>query len=128
MLRIYLYLTFGWLVISTIGILGRKHRVGELVLKASYVVFLLLFTEAISVLGIHVKTGRWTFQEQDNFARTMFRARPYVISGGNPNAHNTRNGIHYTHNSAGFRGKDFPTKSEKIRIATVGGSTTYGMR
>jgi lysophospholipase L1-like esterase len=127
MLRIYLYLTFGWLVISTIGILGRKRRVGKLLLKASYVGFLLLFIEAVSVLGFYVKTRRWTFQEQDNFARTMFEARPYMIGAGKPSAQITRNGIRYTHNSAGFRGKDFPTKSQKIRIVTIGGSTTYGV-
>jgi len=127
MLRIYLYLTFGWLVVSTIGILGRKRRVGKLLLKASYVVFLLLFIEAISVLGFYVKTRRWTFQEQDNFARSMFEARPYMIGAGKPDAQITRNGIRYTQNSAGFRGKDFPTKSQKIRIVTIGGSTTYGV-
>ena len=96
-------------------------------LKASYVVFLLFFIEAISVLGFYAKTHRWTFQEQDNFARTMFQPRPYIIGAGKPYAQITRNGIRYTQNSAGFRGKDFSIKSRKIRIVAIGGSTTYGV-
>lgn len=127
MLRIYFYLVLGWLAFVVLAILLRNHATGKYLRRFSYVVFLLLFVEAICVVGFYVKTKRWYFQEQANFARTMFEPHPYIVGKGKPNAHVSFKGISYSHNCEGFRGPDFPAKSKKTRVIAIGGSTTYGV-
>jgi len=44
-----------------------------------------------------------------------------------PGKYLTKDGIVYNINSKGFRGREFTTKKEKIRIIAFGGSTTIGL-
>jgi lysophospholipase L1-like esterase len=60
----------------------------------------------------------------------MCQLHPYLGNYLVPNVNTTRNGIHITHNSHGWRGDEFQMakKPGRFRIVAVGGSSTYGVQ
>jgi lysophospholipase L1-like esterase len=126
MLRVYLYMFLGWLVFTASALLVRRSAARKYMLRASYVVFLLFCAEAACVFGFYIKNHRWTFADQRSYLRQLHDPHPYLVAVPKKNAHVTFRGISYTHNSQGFRGRDIPPKSDRLRIVAVGGSTTYG--
>jgi lysophospholipase L1-like esterase len=126
MLKVYLYALAVWFLIIAVGIVYRRQRVGKVLLRAGYVIFILFCIEFACVLAFYIKNGRWTYDERKVYLRKLFEPHPYMIGVPRPGVSITFRGKTYTHNSVGFRGKEFPPKSNKIRVVAMGGSTTYG--
>ncbi|MDQ6653915.1 MAG: GDSL-type esterase/lipase family protein [Acidobacteriota bacterium] len=127
MLLIYLLLVLGWTAFTATALIVKRGSTRTFLLRFSYVVLILFFAEAACIIGFYLMNHRWTFNDQSEYVRTLFEAHPYLIGAGKPNAHVTHQGVTYTHNIQGFRGKDFPAKTTKLRVVTIGGSTTYGI-
>jgi lysophospholipase L1-like esterase len=126
MLKIYLYALAVWVLIITLGVVYRRKKIGKILLRAGYVILILFCIEFACVLAFYVKNGRWTYDERKVYLRTLFEPNPRMIGVPRPNVQVTFRGKTYTHNSQGFRGKEFSPKSNKIRVIAMGGSTTYG--
>ena len=71
--------------------------------------------------------GKWYFRERQTSARGLVQPHPYFGACLVPNVSEERGGVRITHNSFRCRGPEFarPKPPGKIRIATLGGSTTY---
>ena len=127
MLKIYT----GWLllVIGTFlaAFITRKSRQGKPLLRLSYGLFLLLVLEGGCVLFYFYYTGTWTFRGRENYNIEFFEADPYLVATPKPNLKLSFNGKVITHNAEGFRGPVAETPKSKVRIAVVGGSTSYGV-
>jgi lysophospholipase L1-like esterase len=126
MLKVYLFMIVGWLVLTSIGIFLKPSRFRRYLLKFTYVVLLLFAVEFGCVLAFYFKNHRWAFNDDRGYLRELFEPHPYLVGVPRKNAHVARNGLSYTHNSQGYRGRDFAPKSQKARVITMGGSTTYG--
>lgn len=126
MLRIYLILFLGWLALTLVAFRARRDGAGRLLLRLSYVVMLAFCVEAACLVALYVKNGRWSFDDQREYLSRLYEPHPYLVAAPRPRAHVEYKGVSYTHNSQGFRGAEFAPKSERLRVATVGGSTTYG--
>lgn len=125
MLKIYLWSFIIWIVILIIALIVRKTKAGKILLIFSFSVFILFVIEMAAIVGFKVKYGYWTFKEKYNENAEIFKAHPYLVGVPKKNVSLKMRGKIYSHNSQGFRAKDFPPKSNKIRVATIGGSTTY---
>ena len=126
MLKIYIVALAGWALLIACGLALRRRRAGKYLLRAAYAVFLLFCVELACVLAFYVKNGRWTFDEQKVYLRRLFEAHPYMVGAPRRGVSVTFKGKSYTHNSQGFRGRDFPARSARVRVVAMGGSTTYG--
>jgi lysophospholipase L1-like esterase len=126
MLKVYLYALAVWFLIIAVGLVYRRQKAGRVLLKVGYVVFLLFCVEFACVVAFYIKNGRWTYDERKVYLRKLFEPHPYMIGVPRRSVSVTFRGKTYTHNSEGFRGKEFPPKSAKIRVVAMGGSTTYG--
>jgi lysophospholipase L1-like esterase len=85
--------------------------------------------EMSSAVSYKVLFGQWSHSQYMNLNRYMFQSHPYLVGSLIKGATHQRENLLYSHNSHGYRGAEFTkTKPErKIRIATLGGSTTYGV-
>ncbi len=85
--------------------------------------------ELASSLAYKKLFGNWSHYYYMNLNRFMFQSHPYLVGSLIKNAELERDGLHYTHNSAGYRGIEFNEKKTegKIRVVAIGGSTTYGV-
>jgi len=126
MLRTYLILFLGWVVLTAVALRLRRRGAGKFLWRLSYVVFLVFCVEAACLLAFYVKNRRWTFDDQREYLSRLYEPHPYLVAAPRPGAHVEYKGISYTHNSQGFRGAEIPPKSGRLRVAAVGGSTTYG--
>ncbi|MGH9967633.1 MAG: SGNH/GDSL hydrolase family protein [Pyrinomonadaceae bacterium] len=126
MLRVYLSLALACLLLGVSAFLVKQPKARRVLARLSYVVLLFLFVEAASVLALYVKFQRWPFNDRTDYLRQLYEPHPYLVAKARPNAHIIFRGITYSHNAQGFRGKDIPQKSGKLRVIAVGGSTTYG--
>jgi len=81
--------------------------------------------EVCSLIALRVNTGMWLYREPVNPNSWLFDSHPNLVALPSPNKRHVMGQSTATHNSLGFRGDEFPAKSEKIRVVTVGGSTTY---
>jgi lysophospholipase L1-like esterase len=126
MLRTYLILFVGWIALTLVAFVVRRRGGGKFLLRLSYVVFLIFCVEAACVLAFYIKNRRWTFDDQREYLSRLYEPHPYLVAAPRPGAHVEYKGVSYTHNSRGFRGAEFAQKSERLRVAAVGGSTTYG--
>lgn len=126
MLKVYLFILVGWLALTFLGFITKRPRARRYILRFSYVVLLLICIEFACVMAFYVKNRRWTFNDERAYLSQLFEAHPYLVAAPRKNAHVSHRGISYTHNSQGFRGPQIPPKSERLRIATIGGSSTYG--
>lgn len=126
MLKVYLFMIVGWLALTIVGVSLRRGVLGRYILKASYVVLILFCIEFACVMAFFMKNRTWPFNDQRVFLRELFEPHPYLVGVPRKNARVSYRGISYTHNAQGFRGRDFPARSVKIRVIAMGGSTTYG--
>jgi len=126
MLKIYFILVICWIFLLSAGIILRKKRSGKIVLFTVYFIFFLFMTELTCLLALKIKTGFWLFNERYNPNAILFEPHPYLVSKPIPNAVLDIKGIHYEHNSEGWRGNEFKNDTSKLKIITIGGSTTYG--
>jgi lysophospholipase L1-like esterase len=126
MLKVYLFALAVWVLIITPGVIYRRKKIGKALLRLGYFIFILFCIELACILAFYVKNGRWTYDERKVYLRQLFEPNPYMIGVPRRNVSVTFRGKTYTHNSTGFRGKEFPPKSQKIRVIAMGGSTTYG--
>lgn len=109
---------------------AKKSKAVSMVIKMG--ILLLLITASIelaSSLAFRILHGTWSHTYHANPNRFIFEPHPYLIGSLKKNAEYEREGLIYSHNSDGYRGKEFPkAKSEGLtRIVTIGGSTTYGV-
>lgn len=126
MLSFYLWTFIAWFIILITGISKRKNWFGKNLLRFAYVVLILFLLEGTCLLAIKVKTGYWLFHEKYNLNAELFEPHPYLVGVPKKNVWLKVKGITYTHNSEGFRGKEFSKRKTKKRIIAIGGSTTYG--
>lgn len=80
----------------------------------------------MSLLALKINTGYWLFHELKNPNAELFSPHPYLVSQPIPGARLQIRGITYSHNSLGYRNKEFSKQKTKYRIIAIGGSTTYG--
>ena len=87
----------------------------------------LVSIEAASELGYRLYKGKWYYRERQTSPRGLVQLHPYFGACFVPNVSEERGGVRITHNSFRSRGPEFarPKPPGKIRIATLGGSTTY---
>jgi lysophospholipase L1-like esterase len=85
--------------------------------------------EFASAIAFKSHYGQWSHNYHMNLNRFIFEPHPYLIGSLIKSTEYEREGLKYSHNSAGFRGEEFPTKKDRsiTRVATLGGSTTYGV-
>lgn len=126
MLRVYLSLALACILLGGGAFLVKQSTARKVLSRLSYIVLVFLFVEAASVVALYVKFHRWPFNDRTDYLRQLYEPHPYLVAKAKPNAHVTFRGITYSHNAQGFRGKDIPQKSAKLRVIAVGGSTTYG--
>lgn len=126
MFQVYLYALVIWFLIIVAGIALRRRKAGRILLRVSYAVFILFCVEFACVLAFYIRNGRWTYDERKVYMRRLFEPHPYMVGVPRKSVSVTFRDITYTHNAEGFRGKDFAPKSSKVRVAALGGSTTYG--
>jgi lysophospholipase L1-like esterase len=126
MLRIYLILFVGWVVLAAVALRLRRRGAGKFLLRLSYVLMLIFCVEAACVLAFYVKNRRWTFDDRREYLSRLYGPHPYLVATPRPGARVEHGGVSYTHNSRGFRGPEIAPKSGRLRVVAVGGSTTYG--
>lgn len=126
MLRVYLILFLGWVALTLAALRLRRRGAGRVLLRVSYVVFILFCVEAACVAALYVKNGRWSFDDQREYLSRLYEPHPYLVAVPRPGARVEHRGVSYTHNSKGFRGPEPAPGSGRLRVVAVGGSTTYG--
>jgi len=107
--------------------LGAIRKKGLVAFAVTLSVYSLVLLELASLLILRVETGRWVFEYNENPNPKLFSPHPYLTAIPKPDSHETYLGKRISHNSDGFRGPPIADKSKRIRIAAVGGSTTYGV-
>jgi lysophospholipase L1-like esterase len=87
----------------------------------------LMGIEAVSQIAYCISTGSWYWVVRKTSARNLVQPHPYFGACLEPNVSVQRKGVTIRHNSFRCRGPEFarPNPRTKIRIATLGGSTTY---
>ena len=92
---------------------------------------ILIFTsvEMVSALAYRALTGNWVHTIVVNQNQYLFEEHPQLVGSLIKNASHKRDSLTYSHNSKGYRCAEFTTEKPagKIRIVTIGGSTTYGV-
>ncbi|MBT4729481.1 MAG: hypothetical protein HOK35_06085 [Cytophagia bacterium] len=126
MLNLYLWTAIIWIIILVIGIAMRKKWLGKNFLRLAYILLILILLEGVCLLALKIKSGYWLFNEKYNLNAELFEPHPYLVGVPKKNAELKVNGITYSNNAEGFRGKEFEKAKSKTRIVAVGGSTTYG--
>lgn len=93
------------------------------------IVLVALSIELASAISYKVLFGQWSHNQYMNLNRYMFQSHPYLVGSLIKGANHQREDLLYAHNSLGYRGAEFSKEKsrDKIRIATIGGSTTYGV-
>lgn len=79
--------------------------------------------ELLCATALRLLQGNWTYAAE-NYNQKLFEPDTLLVGVPKKNISLAIQGIHYSHNSDGFRGKNFQAKTKK-RIACIGGSTTY---
>jgi lysophospholipase L1-like esterase len=85
--------------------------------------------ELTSAIAYKAITGNWAHRIAKNQNQYLFEEHPELVGSLIKNATHTRGNLTYSHNSLGYRSNEFTVEKpkEKIRIVTLGGSTTYGV-
>lgn len=95
------------------------------------VLIILIFAsvEILSALTYRALTGNWAHEIVTNQNQYLFEEHPQLVGSLIKNANRKSGDLTYSHNSKGYRSDEFSTKKPegKIRIVTLGGSTTYGV-
>lgn len=125
MISIYIIILITWVAVALTGILMKKNRLRKVVRIFSYVTFLLILFEVTSLTVLRITSGMWLFNVKGNKNNLMFEPHPYLVAAPKKNMKLEIKGKTYTHNSSGYRGKEFLPVKSKPRIIALGGSTTY---
>lgn len=128
--NIYFWFISIFLLLSSVFVASKKVRFANAVIKMALLIMIAFACiEFSSSLAFKFLYGSWCHTYYANPNQHIFESHPYLIGTLRKNAQYEREGLKYSHNSQGYRGEEFPkTKSKgKIRIVTVGGSTTYGV-
>ncbi|MGK0384267.1 MAG: lysophospholipase L1-like esterase [Bacteroidia bacterium] len=85
--------------------------------------------ELTSAVTYRILFGNWAYSIVKNQNQYLFEEHPQLVGALIKNASHTRGDLTYSHNSKGFRSDEFTAAKpkDKIRIMTLGGSTTYGV-
>ena len=85
--------------------------------------------ELTSAIAYKAIAGNWAHRIAKNQNQYLFEEHPELVGSLIKNATHTRGNLTYSHNSLGYRSNEFTVEKpkEKIRIVTLGGSTTYGV-
>jgi len=126
-IKIYLIIFIIWIVLDLVAYYYRKVRIGKILIRLVYIIFILGCIEITSVFGFFLTSGKWIFKESYNYNADLYEPHPYLVGVPKKNVQKSSGGIVYSHNSSGFRGEEFKVKSDKNRIIAIGGSTTYGV-
>ncbi|MFT4682184.1 MAG: lysophospholipase L1-like esterase [Granulosicoccus sp.] len=129
-LRVYYF--FGsvfFFLLALLSVSGLPIWLSKLLKVTVYVLIIIGSVEFASAVAYRVLFGNWSHHQYVNLNKYMFQSHPYLVGTLIEGANHERDSLLYAHNSLGYRGTEFAkTKPEgKIRIATVGGSTTYGV-
>lgn len=81
--------------------------------------------EVCSLIALRVNYGHLLYDERVNPNAWIFEEHPYMVALPQGSKRYRVDGIEITHNSLGFRGREFPAKGVKKRVVAIGGSTTY---
>lgn len=92
------------------------------------IIFLALL-EVVLNLYYYSQKHNWYFLSPEHPNKNLFEPHPYLGLTNKALADETNKGIRIQHNSKGQRGKEYSSEdlSTATRIATIGGSTTYGV-
>lgn len=91
------------------------------------IVFFLIVAELLCAVALRFAEGNWIYTRGKNQNYELFEPHQQLVGVPRKNISVTLNGIHYTHNSSGFRGSELADVKTKKRIVCIGGSTTYGI-
>jgi lysophospholipase L1-like esterase len=119
-----------FLTILTAVLMVRRHgKRGRRLEKYCFVLFFtLLLLEGLSAVVLRWQSGNWLYFTKHNQNELLFKAHPYLVGVNRENVELTLNGVKFSHNSKGFRNAEWGKKTPaKMRIAAIGGSTTYGV-
>ena len=116
----FLISVFLWKAIS-------NKSVGTFFRNISWLLFLFIITEIFSNLFLYAFTKQWVYREREINNSVLFEPHSYLIGANKKKSSVQLTGKTYTHNSLGMRGPEATQKTDRIRIMTIGGSTTYGI-
>lgn len=125
--KIYFIVFIIWVLLNLIAYFNRRSRIGKVLFRFIYLIFILGCIEIASVFGFFLTSGKWLFKEDYNYNADLYEPHPYLVGVPKKNVQKSSGGINYSHNSFGYRGEEFKPKSGKKRIIAIGGSTTYGV-
>jgi lysophospholipase L1-like esterase len=127
-----IYYWFGCVFLLILGASSIKWKSTRFRNILKSITMLLIITASVEfacAIAFKAHYGQWSHNFHMNLNRFIFEPHPYLIGSLIKSAEYEREGLKYSHNSAGFRGEEFPMRkySSITRIATLGGSTTYGV-
>jgi lysophospholipase L1-like esterase len=108
---------------------GFRKRLWRVLLFGLYPILALTLAEASCQVVYRALRGSWRLAsfpgDQIHFA---FRKHPYLVGVPRPGFSRELGGVRVSHNSRGQRGPEIaqPKRPGVVRIAALGGSTTYG--
>jgi len=120
-------LIISFIIISFSAFYFRKNKTTGKLRWSAYILFLILLIEFTCAAGFYFKTGKLIYRSKPNPNFSLFKPHPYLVAVPRKNVTLTNNGKTITHNSSGFRGKEFSAEKKIPRIIAIGGSTTYGV-
>ncbi len=127
MLKVFLLLVFLWILLTAFYLYFRKRFKLKVLKYFLWIFFLLLFIEFTAQLGFKWVTGLWVYKIPYNENALLFEPHPYLVGMPRKNVSLQVRGKRYTHNSLGWRNKEFSLSKKEKRIIVVGGSTVYGI-
>ena len=115
-------------VAGTGGILlSRIENKSNIAFVAYCAIYGLILLESICLLTLRASTGEWLFTILPNPNHGVFQAHPYLVGTIQPNSQIKVGKLKFSHNSSGFRSAAIDPVKSRIRVAAIGGSTTYGV-
>jgi lysophospholipase L1-like esterase len=87
-----------------------------------------LLLELLAAVLLRWYIGAWVYALPLNQNDKLFEPHPYLVGVNRKGVEERLGGFVFTHNTKGFRGEEWEVKSnDRVRIAAIGGSTTYGV-
>ena len=95
----------------------------------SIISIVLLFLELALIIFFKLSFGYWIFQLQKNPNSKLFEKSPYYWVTTKKNVNVFNKGVRIEHNENGLRGRNYNEELQhnEVKIAAIGGSTTYGV-
>jgi hypothetical protein len=114
-------------IIIAIVILMKRGMFKLWMMRLTLLLFCASFFEFTCMFLYKYKFGQWHHVASNNSEYKIFDRHPYLVGVPRPGVSVEQNGVRISHNSLGFRGKEFELNNRPgvTRIITIGGSTTY---